>query len=77
MLHKIPTPITGEFHCGDLFILIYNFVQPPVERVLGRYDTIGSKGEMVEKTECCYDVPLLDSLQSLLQCPSVVEQVCM
>lgn len=43
--------------------------------MLGRYDTLGSNGDMVEKPECCYDVPLLDSLQSLLKCPSVIEQV--
>ena len=28
------------------------------------------------KPECCYDIPLLESLGSLLNCDSVIEQVC-
>jgi len=29
-----------------------------------------------KKPECCYDVPLLDSLQLLLKSPSVIEKPC-
>ena len=50
-------------------------MQLPIERVLGRQYKRTASGKMIEARDCCYDVPLLDSLQSLLKCKSVVQQV--
>ena len=46
-----------------------------MERVLGQnYHQSLASGTTV-KRDCCYDIPLLDSLQSLLNCDVVIEQV--
>lgn len=50
-------------------------LQIPTERVLGRRYKRTSSGSMIEVRDCCYDIPLLDSLQSLLKCESIVTQV--
>ena len=46
----------------------------PEERVLGRVYT-QSKGRSILKNECCYDISLFQSLQALLNCDVVIEQV--
>lgn len=48
----------------------------PCERVLGRSFKIRASGVMRDVNECCYDIPLLESLQSLLNNQSVLDQVC-
>lgn len=51
-------------------------MQPPIERVLGRnYQLAPRSGSMKEVCDCCYDVPLLSSLQALLKCSDVRDQV--
>ena len=45
-----------------------------MERVLGRH-LEERNGKAVEVVDRCYDVPLLESLQSLLQTESVRDQV--
>ena len=50
------------------------FLEEPVERVLGRVNTQIARGTTL-KCECCYDVPLLQSLQSLLLSDTIIEQV--
>lgn len=51
-------------------------MQPPIERVLGRnYQLVPRSGSMVEVCDRCYDVPLLASLQALLNCKDVRDQV--
>ena len=51
-------------------------MQEPVERVLGHhYEEIN--GKLKEVSDCCYDIPLLHSLQCLLRMDLVREQVCM
>ena len=56
-------------------MLMINFMQEPAERVLGRhYEEVNGKLENV--SDCCYDIPLLESLQCLLMTDVVREQVC-
>ena len=45
-----------------------------MERVLGRHYEL-KNGKTVEVVDRCYDVPLLESLQCLLSCSVVQEQV--
>ena len=45
-----------------------------MERVLGRNYAQNGKEESKEKADCCYDVPLIESLQRLLNCSTVHEQ---
>jgi len=47
-----------------------------VERVLGR-SFATKNGQTVEVIDCCYDIPLLRSLQCILQTEAVQEQVYM
>lgn len=49
-------------------------MQEPNERVLGRYFA-DRNGKSKEVIDCCYDIPLLDSLQQLLHMDAVQEQV--
>ena len=53
---------------------MFFFIKEPVERVLGRVNTQTARGTTLQR-ESCYDIPLLQSLQSLLLCDTVVEQV--
>ncbi len=46
-----------------------------MERVLRRYYVQNKKGESKEKCDCCYDIPLLESLEQMLNCPVVYKQV--
>ena len=46
-----------------IFTVIYIFV-------------LHTKGETKEKMDFCYDIPLIKSLQMLLNCITVQEQVC-
>ena len=46
-----------------------------MERVLGQEYQQSFSGGTTSKPECCYDIPVLDSLQSLLNCDVVIEQV--
>ena len=48
----------------------------PSERVLGRSFKIRASGVMRDVNECCYDIPLLKSLESLLNNRCVLDQVC-
>ena len=48
----------------------------PEERVLGQCQQTGASGVMREKRECCYDVPLLKSLQALLKMNAIQDEVC-
>ena len=45
-----------------------------IERVLGRKATQSSSGFHIQN-DCCYDVPLLQSLQAMLNCHLVKENV--
>ena len=45
-----------------------------MERVLGEYQE-EVNGKMITVRDCCYDVPLLKSVQALLQTDVVREQV--
>lgn len=53
---------------------LHTIIKPPVERVLGRYYQT-KNGLAVEVCDRCYDVPLLSSLQALLRCADVRDQV--
>ena len=44
-------------------------------RLLGVTQKVRASGVTQEVHECCCDVPLIDSLQALLKCKSVCEQV--
>ena len=59
-------------NCTCTHIII---IQTPVERVLGRGHKVRSSGGTREVKECCYDIPLLESLQALLKNVSVCDQV--
>lgn len=51
-------------------------MQPPFERVLGRaYKLAPRSGSMIEVRDYCYDIPLLSSIQALLKCDDVRDQV--
>ena len=56
-------------------MLIINFMQEPEERVLGRHHE-EVNGKLKEVSDCCYCIPLLESLQCLLRTDVVREQVC-
>ena len=57
-----------------LYLCTCTNIQEPQERVLG-YEYQGTSHGTSLVNEYCYDVPLLESLQSLLKCDSIVEQV--
>lgn len=62
-------------HFFYLFMIIL-FFQEPNERVLNRYFVNNNcSGRSQEKIDCCYDIPLIDSLELLLNCSTVHEQV--
>ena len=46
-----------------------------MERVLGRGHKVSSSGLRREVKECCYDIPLLESLQALLKNEVACDQV--
>lgn len=50
-------------------------MQMPSERVLGSKFKLRASGIMKTVNECCYDIPLLESLQSLLNDRSIFDQV--
>lgn len=50
-------------------------IQPPVQRELGSDYVIANNGSMKEIKDYCYDVSLIHSLQALLNCSDVKEQV--
>ena len=56
-------------------ISLYNTLQPPVQRELGSDYILTTNGSMKEVKDYCYDVPLIHSLQALLNCTDVKEQV--
>ena len=66
---------THYVYSHKYIISLLYFVQPPTERVLGRKYKRTLSGTITEARDCCYDVPLLDSLQCLLKCKSIVQQV--
>ena len=63
--------VSAEMH---IHVSAPPLIQEPVERVLGRVNVQTAHGTTLHR-ESCYDVPLLESLQALLSCDTVVEQV--
>lgn len=51
------------------------FIKNPIERVLGESECV-INGRTVKKQDCCYDIPLLDSLQCQLRSETIRDQVC-
>lgn len=66
--------IVNNGQLAHTYIIII-IIQTPVERVLGRGHKVRSSGGTREVKECCYDIPLLESLQALLKNVSVCDQV--
>ncbi len=62
-------------HLSNVFdaCIVYR-IKEPAERVLGRHHE-QINGKMKEVCDSCYDIPLFDSLQCLLQTDIVREQV--
>ena len=62
-----------EYHQNAYFRSSFDMIEPS-ERVLGRVPVHTSSGFKLQN-ECCYDVPLLQTLQSMLNCQVVKENV--
>ena len=52
-----------------------SIMQGPTECVLNRYYKQDSGGQLKEVTDCFYYVPLLESLQRILDCKVVCDHV--